>query len=152
MMTSMVFLNDGKRSRRRNNQGSGWRPKARERRSPRDTYRQRRVIVWDAFSMGFILHASVHEVHHSVWNTKWVRKELRPRTWPNNRRWRLLFVPNIIDLLRLAKHLYPSSSGVDVRCPYRKSNSKKSRNCRRRRYTVVELLSAARSNARNTCC
>jgi hypothetical protein len=32
----------------------------------RDTCRQRRVIVWDAFSTGFILHASVHEVQHSV--------------------------------------------------------------------------------------
>ena len=24
------------------------------------------LIVWDAFSTGFILHASVHEVQHSV--------------------------------------------------------------------------------------
>jgi hypothetical protein len=44
----------------------GYCPKARERRSPRDTCRQREVIVWDAYSTGFILHASVHEVQHSV--------------------------------------------------------------------------------------
>ena len=41
-------------------------PKAREIRPPRDTCRQRRVIVWDGFSTMFILHASVHEVQHSV--------------------------------------------------------------------------------------
>jgi hypothetical protein len=29
---------------------------------------------------GVYLYASLHEVHYSVWNTEWVRKEIRPLT------------------------------------------------------------------------